>query len=210
MNSSRTRGRLAGTLTCLLYLSAPAGAEEAIRDSATRLTLEVDDWPCKIGYRAELPNFPLWPRPALLEESTGWRDNTDVNAMVEAAVMASRVKLGVSAIDRFADGLAGDDIERDRTLTAAFLGLRDEITLYREMVVYGIMQGVAKARLATDIAKEAKQDGVGSRRVLKEALRIEDDAMDEARFLCRRLGALENKYQVLADALLRHLTGSPG
>ncbi|MGI9485615.1 MAG: hypothetical protein ACR2RF_06995 [Geminicoccaceae bacterium] len=170
--------------------------------------MELDDWPCKTRYNADLPNIPSWPRPALLKENTAWRDNTDVIALVEAAVMASRVDVGVSAIDRFADGLTSDDNQRDRILTTAFLSLRDEITLYREMVVYGVMQGVAKARLATSIAAEAKQDGAGNRQTFKEALRIEDDAMDEARFLCRRLGALENKYQVLADALMQHLTES--
>ena len=201
---------LAGSLTCLLCVSASAGAEEATHDRAASLTLEVDDWPCKTDYRVDLADVPSWPRPSLLKESGGWRDSADVKALVEAAVMSSRVKLGVSAIDGFASGLASDGIERDRVLTSAFLGVRDEITLYREMVVYGIMQGVAKARLATGIAAKAKQDGERNRRTFKEALRIEDDAMDEARFLCRRLGALENKFQVLADALMRHLTDSSG
>ena len=53
-------------------------------------------------------------------------------------------------------------------------------------------------------------NGDEGRRTFKEALRIEDDAMDDARFLCHRLDALESKFRILAEALMRHLTPASG
>ncbi len=130
--------------------------------------------------------------------------------LVEAVAASSHNQQAVLKIDRFASGLAAEDAERDRLLTAVFMGLRDEMSLYREMVLYGIMQGAAKARLASDIAADAKQGASGSPAMVHEALRAEDDALDEARFLCRRLGALEEKFRFLAKALARHLTPASG
>ncbi len=210
MSIARVCRKLVFLFVSVACLEAPLRAEESGPNPARSLQLAPDDWPCKTAFRADVGGELRWPYPALLEQGHGWRDNAAIQALVESAVTSSRTELGVSAIDEFAKGLSGNPNERDRILTTVFLGLRDEMSLYREMAAFGVMQGVANAELATGIAMDAKARGEDGRRTFRAALRIEDDAMDDARFLCHRLDALENKFQVLAETLMRHLTRSSG
>ena len=204
--------RLGRLLSFLIISVACIGASLQVdandRSQQNSSPLTASDWPCKTDYRSDLAETLSWPRPTLLKQSADWRDNADIKMLVESAVTSSRTELGVSALESFAQELSGNDLERDRTLTTVFLGIRDEMTLYREFVAFGIMQGVANAELATGLAKDAKAKGEKGRIAFKAALRIEDDAMDDARFLCQRLDALENKYQELSGALIRYLTRS--
>ncbi|MGI9499167.1 MAG: hypothetical protein ACR2P3_03960 [Geminicoccaceae bacterium] len=185
-------------------------ADEGGKEREAIIALDADHWPCKSGYQAELSSNSPWPRPSLLGKAANWRKNPDVKMLVESVAMSSRSKLAVSEIDRFVASLVVDDAERDRLLATAFIGLRDEMNLYREMVLYGIMQGVARARLASDIAADAKRGKTANPKTFEEALRVEDDSLDDARFLCRRLDALEQKFHLLAEALARHLTPAAG
>lgn len=210
MSVARACRRLLLFLAGVVCLGAPLKADENDRYRADTLKLESDDWPCKAAFRIDFAETSLWPRPALLNQSSGWRDDADIKALVESAVTSSRTELGIMALERFAKEVSGNAAERDRILTTVYIGLREEMSLYREMAAFGVMQGVAKAELATGIAMDAKANGDEGRQTFKEALRIEDDAMDDARFLCHRLDALESKFQILAEALMRYLTPATG
>ncbi len=192
--------------TCCFIGSAIAGEDG--KESKSVIALGKDFWPCQNDYQAELPKNYHWPRSALLEQAGDWRAVPGVKSLVESVATSSRSKLAVLTIDRFAAAHASNDAERDRLLTTAFVGLHDELNLYREMLLYGIMQGVANARLASDIAADTKNGSASDNKRFRDALRAEEDALDDARFLCRRLVALEERFHSLAGALAQHL--SPG
>ena len=202
------RAAFAGAWACVALgggclLAAPAAAEETIRD-----------WPCKTAYAEKFVPEEIWggrlpgPLPA------GWSTDAGVRDVVAfAANPENTPNQGGAEIQAFADRRGGD---RRAALLGVFAGLLEEFDTQREIVIEGVRDSIVRAKiirelvekneaalaaLPADAGPEVEQQRKGHQEARFWNARNLDDALDGARFLCRRYGYLEEKLRRLSAAI---------
>lgn len=177
------------------------------------------DWPCEQPYRAQLPLGLAWNRPELLQSLPDWRAEPELKRLVETVTaFDSPTPRSIETIAAFAAGLPPDPTVRDRELATLYRGLLDEANFYRDLVQTGILQFMARQRLAADLVAEAELafqttasgDEVAHKAVENQhfwAVRAVERAQGEARFQCGRLVAIDGRFARMAAAVEQGLGG---
>jgi hypothetical protein len=145
---------------------------------------------------------------------TDWRDyGAAAEAVAFAASPENRPATGAAAI---ADLAARHGAERQEVLLAVLAGLLDQFNTLRGYVIGGVRDFVVRAKILQEAidaneaalaalpqaggpAVEQLRDGYREARAFDA--RNQDDALEEAEFLCRRYAYLEEKLRHLADAI---------
>jgi hypothetical protein len=198
--------RLGRLLTaCCFWIAACAAAAAAE---------EIQDWPCDAPFTERFEPTQVWgsPLPSALPE--GWRRDPGVREVVEfAANPENPPRQGAEKIAAFAAPLGA---EREGRLLLLFAGLLDQFNLLREFVIEGVRDFVLRAKILrdavaqNDAALAALSTGGGARveaqrRAYDQARSLDarsmDDALEEAKFLCRRYGYLDRKLRELTTAI---------
>ena len=191
------------TLAGGCLLAAPAAAEEAICD-----------WPCKTSYAEKFVPEEIWggrlpgPLPGNWNADAGVRD-----VVAFAANPENTPNQGGAEIQAFAERLGSD---RRGPLLGVFAGLLEEFDTQREIVIEGVRDLIVRAKiirelvekneaalaaLPADAGPEVEQQRKGHQEARFWNARNMDDALDGARFLCRRYGYLEEKLRRLSAAI---------
>jgi hypothetical protein len=196
---TRRVGILLAVISCA---AAPVRAEE------------IRDWPCEQPLAERFVAEKVWggALPAPLPED--WRSDTRVAEVVAlAASPENRPTTGAQAIEQLAGRLDGD---RQEVLLAVFAGLLEQFNRQRGFVIGGVRDFVVRAKIlqeaidknTTELAALPDNGGGAveeQRKGYREArafdARTQDDALDEAEFLCRRYAYLEEKLRDLIRAI---------
>ncbi len=211
---------LAGALLVLL-LAAPPGSARAQTQEEGAFLLTEADWPCHAKYRLAFSSEAYWRRPVLGEATEGWRHDREVRKLAEELAMAeTMLRAAERRVEAFGATLAQDGT-RNRRLSLLFHAVLDEINLYRRFILEGIVGFIARHRLAAEVLARTETElrslpeddppnTAKTRKKLEERRfwqdRAVDDAMDEARFLCKRLDSLDAKLGILAHAITGQLS----
>jgi hypothetical protein len=181
---------------------APAAAEE------------IRNWPCARPYAERFVAEEVWggrlpgPLPA------DWRADPGVRDVVGfAANPENTPNQGGARIRAFAERLGGD---RQAALLGVLAGLLEEFDIQRGIVIEGVRDFVVRAKiireavqnneaalaaLPTEAGPEVEEQRKGQQEARFWNARNLDDALDEARFLCRRYAYLEEKLRRLSAAI---------
>ncbi len=175
---------------------------------------EIRDWPCKAAYAEKFMPEDIWGGrlPASLPDP--WNTDAGVRDVVAfAANPENTPKQGGAEIQAFADRLGSD---RRAALLGVFAGLLEEFDTQREIVIEGVRDSIVRAKiirelvekneaalaaLPADAGPEVEQQRKGHEEARFWNARNMDDALDGARFLCRRYGYLEEKLRRLSAAI---------
>ncbi len=211
---------LAGALLVLL-LAAPPGSARAQTQEEGAFLLTEADWPCHAKYRLAFSSEAYWRRPVLGEATEGWRHDREVRKLAEELATAeTMLRAAERRVEAFGATLAQDGT-RNRRLSLLFHAVLDEINLYRRFILEGIVGFIARHRLAAEVLARTEAElrslpeddspnTAKTRKKLEERRfwqdRAVDDAMDEARFLCKRLDSLDAKLGILAHAITGQLS----
>jgi hypothetical protein len=184
----------------LWVLNAFAGAET-----------EIENWPCKAPYRAELAADDVWGGPAP-KAAGDWHADEAVRAAVTFA--ANPENTPVMAGGAVSDLAHAAGAAKDRALALTFHGMLEETNALRTAVMAGIRDYTLRAIILGDAVQDndaelaalAKNEEAEKRRQDIRAarqfnFRNKDDAEEEADFLCHRLAYAEKKLR----AMVRHL-----
>jgi len=177
----------------------------------------IADWPCQQAQVARLSASTLWQGspPAAAGE---WREDEAVRRTVMTATNPENVpQLGQSAIDELARTAGGDKQGR---LALALAGIIAEVNDLREILFVGLRQKITTARVLASVVAEndaalaalpvddAAPASVKRRKEITEArfrnFRSQDNAEDDAKFLCRRLDYLDRKAGLLIARIKSH------
>jgi hypothetical protein len=175
---------------------------------------EIQDWPCEVPLAERFVALEVWGGPLPGPLPTDWRD---YGAAAEVAAFAAspenRPATGAAAI---ADLAARHGAERQEVLLAVFAGLLDQFITLRGYVIGGVRDFVVRAKILQEAidaneaalaalpqagGPEVEQRRDGYREARAFDARNQDDALEEAEFLCRRYAYLEEKLRHLADAI---------
>jgi hypothetical protein len=171
----------------------------------------IRDWPCERPLAERFVPEEVWGGPLPAPLPADWRSEAAAAEVVAfAASPENRPTSGAAAIETLAGRLGGD---RQDVLLAVFAGLLEQFNAQRGYVIGGVRDFVVRAKilqealdknaaalaaLPDDKGTEIEQQREGYREARAFDARTQDDALDEAEFLCRRYAYLEEK--------LRHLT----
>ena len=221
MRSPHRRGIGARLLTACLLVAA-VGWQGPVAQDREVYRLTEEDWPCHGRYRAEFEAGTIWAGPVLDPAEAKRREVPAIVKLAEeAAAPQTSVDQATDMIDTFADGLPQGE-QKDRSLAMLFYAVLDELNLYRRFILEGIVQFVARHRLAVDVlasveaeyqalAYDHSEQANAKRKSLDHRRfwvgRAVEEAEDEARFLCQRLNSLEGRLGSLARAIAVHLKG---
>jgi hypothetical protein len=190
-------------LAGLWLLAAPAAAAEQIRD-----------WPCERPYAERFAAEDVWGGrlPAPLPDD--WRADAGISEVVAfAANPENTPSQGGAEIQALAERLGA---ARQAALLGVFAGLLEEFDTQREIVIEGVRDSIVRAKiiresvekdeaalaaLPTAAGPEVEQQRKGHQEARFWNARNMDDALDDARFLCRRYGYLEEKLRRLSGAI---------
>ena len=175
---------------------------------------EIRDWPCEAPLAERFVAEEVWGGPLPAPLPTDWRQHgAAAQAVAFAASPENRPTAGAAAI---ADLAAGLGAERQDVLLAVFAGLLDEFNTLRDYVIGGVRDFVVRAKSLQEAidaneaalaalpqagGPEVEQRRAGYREARAFDARTQDDALEEAEFLCRRYAYLEEKLRHLADAI---------
>ena len=175
---------------------------------------EIRNWPCALPLAERFVAEDVWggPLPAPLPD--GSRDNAAAQEVVAfAANPENPPAQGEARIAAFAGRLGAG---RQAALLDVFAGLLEEFNALRGYVIEGVRDFVVRAKilqeaidkneaalaaLPTDGGAEVEQQRNGYLDARAFDARSQDDALEEAEFLCRRYAYLEEKLRHLADAI---------
>ena len=190
---------LAGTW----LLVAPAAATEEIRD-----------WPCHQPYAERFVAEDIWGGRLPGPLPDGWRADPGIARVVAFASDPENTPAqGGAEIQAFAGPLGAG---RRAALLGVFAGLLEEFDTQREIVIEGVRDSIVRAKiiresvekneaalaaLPADAGPEVEQQRKGHQEARFWNARNMDDALDGARFLCRRYGYLEEKLRRLSAAI---------
>jgi len=186
----------------VIACTAPARAEE------------IRDWPCEQPLAQSFVAEEVWGGALPAPLPADWRSDAEAAKVVElAANPENRPTAGADAIERLA-GRLGD--ERQETLLAVLAGLLQEFNTQRGYVVEGVRDFVVRAKILQEAIDEnttalaalsenggaqVEQQRKGYREARAFDARSQDDALDEAEFLCRRYAYLDEKLRELTRAI---------
>ncbi len=200
MSGRAARAGLA--LAAAWLLAAPAAGEE------------IRDWPCERPFAERFVAEEVWGGrlPGPLPDD--WRADPLVSDVVEfAAHPENTPNQGSTRIRAFADGLGND---RQAPLLGVFAGLLEEFDIQRGFVIEGVRDLVVRAKiigeavenneaalaaLPTDAGPEVEEQRQAQQEARFWNARNMDDALDDARFLCRRYAYLDEKLRRLSAAI---------
>jgi hypothetical protein len=201
LGSGWTR-RLRMPLAVAVWAALPASAEE------------IRDWPCEEPLAERFVAQEVWGGPLPGPLPTDWRDDGAAAEVVAfAASPENRPTTGAAAIEDLAARLGA---ERQEVLLAVFAGLLDEFNALRGYVMGGVRDFVVRAKILQEAidaneaalaalpqagGPEAERQRDGYREARAFDARNQDDALEEAEFLCRRYAYLEEKLRHLAEAI---------
>jgi hypothetical protein len=194
--------RLRSVLAVVACLALPARAEE------------IQDWPCEVPLAERFVAEEVWGGPLPGPLPTDWQSYPAAAEVVAfAASPENRPTAGAAAIERLAARLGAG---RRDVLLAVLAGLLDEFNALRGYVIGGVRDFVVRAKIVQEAldANEAalaalpraggaavEQQRTGYREARAFDARTQDDALEEAEFLCRRYAYLEEKLRHLAAAI---------
>ena len=175
---------------------------------------EIQDWPCEVPLAERFVAEEVWGGPLPGPLPTDWRDyGAAAEVVAFAASPENRPATGAAAI---ADLAARHGAERQEVLLAVFAGLLDQFNTLRGYVIGGVRDFVVRAKILQEAidaneaalaalpqagGPEVEQRRDGYREARAFDARNQDDALEEAEFLCRRYAYLEEKLRHLADAI---------
>ena len=193
-----------GTVAALVWLvgGGPSSAEE------------IRDWPCALPLTERFVAEEVWggPLPAPLPDD--WRSDAAAAEVVAfAANPENPPARGAARIAAFANRVGA---ERQAALLDVFAGLLEQSNALRGYVIEGVRDFVVRAKilqgaiddteaalaaLPADGGSEVEQlrDGYLDARTVDA--RNQDDALEEAEFLCRRYAYLDQKLRQLTAAI---------
>jgi hypothetical protein len=196
--------RRLGAVAATVWLAgaAPTSAEE------------IRDWPCSLPLAERFVAEEVWGGALPAPLPADWRSNAAAAEVVAfAANPENAPAAGEARIAAFADRLGA---ERQAALLDVFAGLLEQFDALRGYLIDGvrdfvirakILQGAidknkaALAALRADGGTEVEQLRNGYREARAFDARNQDDALEEAEFLCLRYSYLDQKLHRLAAAL---------
>jgi hypothetical protein len=175
---------------------------------------EIRNWPCALPLAERFAAEKVWggPLPAPLPD--GWRENAAAQEVVVfAANPENPPAQGEARIAAFADRVGAG---RQAALLDVFAGLLEEFNALRGYVIEGVRDFVVRAKileeaidkneaalaaLPADGGPELEQQRNGYLDARAFDARSQDDALEEAEFLCRRYAYLDQKLRSLTTAI---------
>jgi hypothetical protein len=195
---SRSGSALAG----LWLLATPAVAEE------------IRDWPCERPYALSFAAEDIWGGRLPGALPAGWQADAAIREVVTFAANPENTPAqGGAEIQAFAERLGSD---RRPALLEVFAGLLEEFDTQREIVIEGVRDSIVRAKIIRESVEkneaalaalptaggpEVERQRKGHQEARFWDARNMDDALDGARFLCRRYGYLEVKLRRLSAAI---------
>jgi hypothetical protein len=196
--------RCLGTVAATVWLAgaAPMAAEE------------IRDWPCSLPLTERVVAEEVWGGELPAPLPADWRSDAAAAKVVAVAANPENPPAqGEARIAAFASRLGA---EREAALLDVFAGLLEQFDALRGYVIEGVRDLVVRAKiiqgaidkneaalsaLPADGGPEVEQlrNGYLDARALDA--RNQDDALEEAEFLCGRYAYLDHKLRRLAAAL---------
>jgi hypothetical protein len=175
---------------------------------------EIRDWPCALPLAERFVAEEVWggPLPAPLPDD--WRGEAAAAEVVAfAANPENPPAQGEARIAAFANRVGA---ERQAALLDVFAGLLEQANALRGYVIEGVRDFVVRAKilqgaiddteaalaaLPADGGSEVEQLRNGYLEARAFDARNQDDALEEAEFLCRRYAYLDQKLRQLTAAI---------
>ena len=175
---------------------------------------EIRDWPCALPLAERFVAEEVWGGALPAPLPAAWRSDAAAAEVVAfAANPENPPAQGEARIAAFAGRL---DAGRQSALLGVFAGLLEEFNALRGFVIEGVRDFVVRAKilqeaidkneaalaaLPADGGPEVEQLRNGYLDARAFDARSQDDALEEAEFLCRRYAYLEQKLRRLTAAL---------
>jgi len=193
-----------GTVAAMVWLAGggPTSAEE------------IRNWPCALPLAERFVPEEVWGAALPAPLPAGWRSDAAAAEVVAfAANPENPPAQGEARIAAFAGRLSAG---RQPALLDVFAGLLEEFNALRGFVIEGVRDFVVRAKilqeaidkneaalaaLPADGGPEVEQLRNGYLDARAFDARSQDDALEEAEFLCRRYAYLEQKLRRLTAAL---------
>jgi hypothetical protein len=193
-----------GTVAAVVWLagSGPTSAEE------------IRDWPCALALAERFAAEEVWGGALPAPLPADWRSDAAAAEVVAfAANPENPPAQGEARIAAFARSL---DAGRQAALLDVFAGLLEEFNALRGYVIEGVRDFVVRAKilqeaidkneaalaaLPTDGGPEVERLRNGYLDARAFDARNQDDALEEAEFLCRRYAYLDQKLRRLTAAI---------
>jgi hypothetical protein len=175
---------------------------------------EIRDWPCALPLTERIVAEEVWGGELPAPLPADWRSDAAAAKVVALAANPENPPAeGETHIAAFASRLGA---ERQAALLDVFAGLLEQFDALRGYLIEGVRDLVVRAKiiqgaidnneaalsaLPADGGPEVEQLRNGYLEARAFDARNQDDALEEAEFLCRRYAYLEEKLRHLADAI---------
>ncbi len=192
----------ASALMATWLLATPAAAEE------------IRDWPCKQPYAQRFSAEDIWGGGLPGPLPDGWSTDAGARDVVAFAANPENTPTqGGAEIHALALRLGAD---RQASLLRVFAGLLEEFDIQRGIVIEGVRDSIVRAKIIREAVEnneaalaalppgpgpEVDQQRKGHQEARFWNARNMDDALDNARFLCRRYAYLDEKLRRLSAAI---------